>query len=241
MRLARARLLQAQGRLEEAVEELREAGAWARATGNVNPSAIPWRSRLAECLAELGRSAEARRLAREEVELARRLGSPRAISIALRALGLAEGGEKEIGLLREAEEVMEGSPALLEMARVQFRLGAALRRERQRPDAAREHLTKAVDLAHRCGATVLEDTALEELRATGARPRRRLTTGLGALTPSERRIAELAASGQQNREIAEALFVTTNTVEFHLRNAYRKLEISGRGELGEALEEPAES
>jgi DNA-binding CsgD family transcriptional regulator len=84
---------------------------------------------------------------------------------------------------------------------------------------AREPLRVAVDLAHRCGAHALEDQALEELRATGARPRRRLSTGADALTPSERRIAELAAGGQQNREIAQALFVTTNTVEFHLRNA----------------------
>jgi DNA-binding CsgD family transcriptional regulator len=235
VRLARARTLQALGRLEEAEEEYREAGAWADSIGDRNPSAIPWRPRLAECLVELEVDAEAKRLAREGVELARRHGSPRALSLALRALARAEGGEREIEILREAEEVMANSPALLETAYVQFRLGAALRRERQRPDAAREHLRRAVDLAHRCGATALEDDALEELRATGARPRRRLTTGIGALTPSERRIAELAAAGQQNREIAEALFVTTNTVEFHLRNAYRKLEIDGRRELPDAL------
>jgi DNA-binding CsgD family transcriptional regulator len=53
--------------------------------------------------------------------------------------------------------------------------------------------------------------------------------------PSERRIAELAVSGAQNREIAQALFVTTATVEFHLRNAYRKLGISGRPGLADAL------
>ena len=99
--------------------------------------------------------------------------------------------------------------------------------------------------AWRCGAPStsptaaarrrVEDAALAELRATGARPRRRLTTGAGALTPSERRIAELAAGGRQNREIAEALFVTTATVEYHLRNAYRKLGISSRTQLAESL------
>jgi DNA-binding CsgD family transcriptional regulator len=82
---------------------------------------------------------------------------------------------------------------------------------------------------------VLEDQALDELRATGARPRRRVTTGVDALTPSERRIAQLAADGQQNREIAQTLFVTTHTVEFHLRNAYRKLGITGRTELAGAF------
>ena len=69
-----------------------------------------------------------------------------------------------------------------------------------------------------------------ELAATGARPRRDvLLTGPESLTPSERRIAELAATGQSNREIAQALFVTPKTVEYHLRNTYRKLDIQTRG------------
>jgi DNA-binding CsgD family transcriptional regulator len=74
------------------------------------------------------------------------------------------------------------------------------------------------------------------LAASGARPRRdALLSGPGSLTPSERRIAELAATGQSNREIAQALFVTPKTVEYHLRNAYRKLDIQTRGELAGAL------
>ncbi|MGB8876034.1 MAG: helix-turn-helix transcriptional regulator, partial [Solirubrobacteraceae bacterium] len=59
--------------------------------------------------------------------------------------------------------------------------------------------------------------------------------GPESLTPSERRIAELAATGQSNREIAQALFVTPKTVEYHLRNTYRKLDIQNRQELAEAL------
>ena len=55
------------------------------------------------------------------------------------------------------------------------------------------------------------------------------------MTASERRIAELAAGGQSNREIAQALFVTPKTVEYHLRNAYRKLDVPGRHELARAL------
>jgi DNA-binding CsgD family transcriptional regulator len=112
--------------------------------------------------------------------------------------------------------------------------GAALRRA-GRPLEAREPLRLAVDLAHRCGATTLEEHALAELRATGAKPRRPLLNGAGALTRSEHRIAELAAAGRLNREIADELFVTLATVEFHLRNAYRKLGIASRGGLGEAL------
>jgi DNA-binding NarL/FixJ family response regulator len=122
----------------------------------------------------------------------------------------------------------------VERARAQAALDAALRRA-GKPVEAREPLRLAVDLAHRWGATALEERALSELRATGARPRRRLVTGAGALTKSERRIVELAAAGRQNREIADALVVTLATVEYHLRNAYRKLGIASRTKLGEAF------
>jgi DNA-binding CsgD family transcriptional regulator len=82
----------------------------------------------------------------------------------------------------------------------------------------------------------LHERARGELAATGARPRRDvLLSGPESLTPSERRIAELAATGQSNREIAQALFVTPKTVEYHLRNTYRKLDIQTRRELAEAL------
>lgn len=238
MCLNRGRCRLAQGRIEEAVTDLRGAGAWYEAIGGVNPAAMPWRSQLAASLVELGQRTEARRLAAEELELARSFGAPRALSTALRGMATVTGGGGEIELLREAADVIEDSPARLERARVQAQLGAALRRERARGEAAREPLKLAIDLAHRCGARGLEEWALEELRATGARPRRRLATGVGSLTPSERRIAELAAAGRQNREIAESLFVTVDTVEFHLRNAYRKLKIGGREKLPDALADP---
>jgi DNA-binding CsgD family transcriptional regulator len=83
------------------------------------------------------------------------------------------------------------------------------------------------------------ERAYLELTATGAKPRRPRTWGVAALTASERRVAELAAGGMTNREIAEALFVTTKTVEKHLASAYTKLEIAGRGELPAALGAPA--
>jgi len=138
-----------------------------------------------------------------------------------------------VRLSRTAVAILDAA-AQHERARTHAAAGAELRRA-GRPVEARHELRLAVDLAHRCGATALEAEALAELRAAGARPRRRLLTGAGALTPSERRIAELAAAGRQNREIAETLVVTLATVEFHLRNTYRKLGIASRTELGEAL------
>jgi DNA-binding CsgD family transcriptional regulator len=230
--LARGRLRLAQERYEEAADDLRESARRTLGIGHRTPAIAPWRSLLAEALAALGERDEARRLVAEELELARPIGAARPVGVALRAMAHLE--DDEIGLLRDAVATLEGSDAQLERARAHADLGTALRRAGD-ADEAREQLRLAVDIAHRCGAGALEDRALGELRAAGARPRRRATTGAGALTPSERRIAELAASGSQNREIAQALFVTTATVEFHLRNAYRKLGISGRTELGGAL------
>jgi DNA-binding CsgD family transcriptional regulator len=92
-----------------------------------------------------------------------------------------------------------------------------------------------MDLAHRCGATALVETAAAELRLGGARPRRIDVTGRGSLTPSERRVTDLATEGMSNKEIAQALFVTLRTVEMHLSNAYRKLDISSREQLSAAL------
>jgi len=181
-----------------------------------------------------GLTTEARRLAAEELELARAFGAPRALGAALCCAARVAQGDGGIGLLHEAVAVLDASAAQLERARAHAALGAVLLRDGA-PEAAREPLRVAIDLAHRCGANALEDATLADLRATGARPRRRVTTGAGALTPSERRIADLAATGQQNREIAEALFVTMATVEFHLRNAYRKLGIASRTQLAGAL------
>src|SRR5205823_2970187 len=115
---------------------------------------------------------------------------------------------------------------------------AAYRRAGERV-ASREPLRRALDLAHQCGATALEQQARDELLASGARPRRAAATGLDALTPSERRIAELAASGAGNRQIAELLFLTKNTVEWHLKHVYRKLDVGSREDLSRWLEQDA--
>ena len=92
-----------------------------------------------------------------------------------------------------------------------------------------------MDLAHRHGAKPLVDRAHDELMRAGARPRRMAVSGVDALTPSERRVAELAAEGMSNKQIAQALFVTLRTVEMHLSGAYRKLGIDSRLKLADAL------
>jgi DNA-binding NarL/FixJ family response regulator len=159
------------------------------------------------------------------------------MGVALRAVGLVAGGQHGQALLRQAIEVLAGPDTRLEQARALTDLGALLRRGNHRVEA-RHLLSQALDAAHHLGATALARKAETELRATGARPRRVLLSGLEALTASERRIAELAAEGLTNREIAQTLFVTARTVEGHLTNVFHKLDITARSALPDALTAP---
>ena len=123
---------------------------------------------------------------------------------------------------------------MLERAKSLAELGAALRRTGQRI-RARPLLAQALDLAAGCGARPLARRAHDELTAAGGRPRRERRHGVDALTPSELRVARLAAEGRTNRQIAHGLYVTPKTVETHLAHAYAKLGISQRTELPGAL------
>ncbi|HST39331.1 MAG TPA: AAA family ATPase, partial [Conexibacter sp.] len=230
MLFARGRLALHSGDPEAALADLLECGRRLDAIPAPCPCVLPWRSEAAIAALKLERTREAHELAHEELRRARAFGAPRALATALRAAGLVAGGTPGIALLEEAAEVAERSPARLERARVLIDLGAALRRARQQT-AAREMLRVGLDAAYRCGADGLADHARAELIAAGARPRRPALEGVQALTPSERRVSELAAGGLTNREIAQALFVSTKTVEFHLRNAFLKLRIRSRREL----------
>jgi DNA-binding CsgD family transcriptional regulator len=223
----RGRLWLQNGERERAVEALRRAGRIFDALSFRNPVAHGWRSPLALALGD----EEGRELGQAELADARRTGLPRAIGVALRTLGVLEGDERR---LREAAEVLAGSPARVEQARALVELGVALRAARH-PVAAREPLRTGLDLAQRCGAHRLAERARVELRAAGARPRREALSGRAALTASELRTARMAAAGLSNPAIAQALFVTVKTVEGHLSGAYRKLDVRSRAELPQAL------
>ena len=230
--LARVRL--AQGRAKEALEA-------AQTTGSVVERTVeffgycPWRTTAAEAALALGN----RRLA-EELALAAAARAERTKALterirSQRVLGLCQSPKQGLVTLTAAAKLVEGAPPRLETIRMLVDLGAALRRANHRM-AAREPLERAADMAWAGGATALHHRARIELAATGARPRRdALLRGPDSLTPSERRIAELAATGRSNREIAQTLFVTPKTVEYHLRNAYRKLDIDGRDSLSAVL------
>lgn len=230
----RARLRIGAGDIASGLRDLLAVGERLVALGIRNPSHSAWRSQAA--LVVLGRSdrEEARRLVQEELELARRWQAPRPLGVALRAAGLVEGDAHGLDLLRESVDVLAASQALLEHAKSLTELGAALRRANHRA-AARDFLWEALELAEACRAVRLAERAHGELVATGARPRRLVRSGVDSLTPSERRVADMAAAGHTNREIAQALFVTPKTVETHLSHVYRKLGIEARSQLSRAM------
>jgi DNA-binding CsgD family transcriptional regulator len=150
--------------------------------------------------------------------------------MALRAAGIAAGGERGVELLREAVVELGRSGGRLEHARALVDLGAMLRRGGQRA-GAREPLAQGMDLAHRCGASALTTRAREELRLAGARPRRLALSGRDALTASELRVVDLARQGMSNKQIAQALFISEHTVETHLRRIFAKLGVSSRAAM----------
>lgn len=233
----RGRLRIARGEVAAGLADLRECGRRNAVLELRNPVFIPWRDDAARALAEDERTA------------ADRWGTPGAIGVALRLAGLlrfpattagaaTDGSTGEaISLLQQAAAALAESPARLEHARALVDLGAALRRANRRGQA-REPLIHGLDLADRCGALMLRQRAHDELAAIGARPRRARVTGVDALTASERRVAQMAAAGLGNVEIAQTLFVTRKTVEKHLGNAYAKLGVSSRAELGEHFPDP---
>ena len=173
-------------------------------------------------------------MVRDDLARARRWGSASGIGIALRTSALVDSSARSVDRLREAADVLEGSPARLEHARALTDLGAALRRANRRArSTARAPATGSI--SPRTAAPVRSRTERERNCAPPAASRAAPAVGVEQLTASERRVAELAAQGHSNPEIAQALFVTRKTVETHLGRVYRKLGISGRAALGRAL------
>jgi DNA-binding NarL/FixJ family response regulator len=233
---ARGDLRRALGRHAEARHDFLAAAERIPWLPFANPETYPWRIGLARCEAALGNEEGARAIAAEAVEAARGADNARGVGIALRVQGVVVGGAEGVELLGEAADILGNTRARVHYAEALLEHGAALRRANFRKDA-REPLREALELAHRCGAVPLEERARTELAATGARPRKAVFTGVESLTPSELRVARLAAEGMTNREIAQSLTVTAKTVETHLRHVYQKLDVARRTELGGLLSE----
>jgi DNA-binding CsgD family transcriptional regulator len=227
---ARGRLRLARGDIAGGLADLHECGRHNMLLRARNPLFVPWRIDAALAHRVRGEYDAAHSLAEQELAAARDWGTSGTIGAAQRVMGLLSSGDEAIGLLQAATAALADSPARLEHARALVDLGAALRRANRRTEA-RQPLTHGLDLADHCGATILCQRALDELAAMGTRPRRRRLTGVESLTASERRVAQMAAAGRGNVEIAQTLFVTRKTVEKHLSNAYAKLGVQSRTEL----------
>ncbi len=236
--LTRARVWAACGDHRRALAEFDEAVRRRQKWGGVTPSWIGDLLAAAESHHALGRPDDAAPLLVQARALADRWGTPGPLGQVMRAQAMLGGDGDRTELLREAVTLLERSPARFELARALVDLGGALRRSGHRSDS-RDPLRRGYDLARWCGAEGLAEHARQELAASGVRVRRHQLTGAESLTPSERRIADMAADGASNAEIAQALFVTVKTVEMHLTHIYRKLDISGRSELTRALGESA--
>jgi DNA-binding CsgD family transcriptional regulator len=228
---SRVELLLAEGRFEETIEAADEIGR--RFAHWSYPPASRWRAHKALALHALGRVDEARAVAEEELELARACGAPTGVGRALRVLGTIEGDDG-FAHLYEAVDVLDGTPSRLEHARALAALGAQMRRSGL-PEEAHDQLTRALELAEVCGAGSVSELVRAELVESGVEPSVEAPSGLRALTDTQRRVAVLAAEGRSEREIAQAMFVTPNAVDFQLGDVYRKLGVSSRDELALAL------
>lgn len=222
-----------------ALHDFLECGRRQSAREVYSPVVTPWRTAVAQCRLALGGSQEALALATEELRLARVWNTPRTVGRALRVLGAATGGRRGLHLAEEAVETLRDAPADAGMELVEALLaqGRQLHAAGER-GRARDRLREAADLAERKGGLRLLALAEQALREGGARVPTASRTGSGALTASERRIADLAAAGRTNTEIADLLHLARRTVETHLTSTYRKLGIRRRSELPAALDHP---
>ena len=228
------RLAMARGDAAAARDAFLACGEHLTSVRNANPAMYHWRSEGALAAAQAGDRELADELVAEETALAEGFGAPRALGVARRAAGVLARGDAAVALLEQAVALHAGCGAALEHARSLTELGGAVRRA-GRPVDARAVLREAIALADANGARRVAARAREQLVLAGGRPVAARSTA-GDLTPSERRVAALAAAGRTNRQVADELFVTVKAVEWHLGNAYRKLDIRGRAELAVALE-----
>jgi DNA-binding CsgD family transcriptional regulator len=161
-------------------------------------------------------------------------GTAWALGVEARSRALVSAGDPAESLYREAVEHLEPTRLRLDLARARLLFGEWLRREGRRVDARLE-LRPAHEMFSEFGMEAFAERARVELEATGEHARKRTVETLDHLTSQEAEVARLAGLGSSNREIAEQLFISPRTVEYHLGKAFRKLDVTSRTQLGRRL------
>ena len=218
----------ARGRASEAIAELEECGRLSRIAGLEDPTIVPWAPDLVEAYVVAGRAEPAQRVCDELERRAERSGVPLALALSARCRGLTAPDGFDDHFARALDH-HERCTAPLDRARTLLAYGSRLHRARRRMEA-REQLRQALAEFERLGAVPWAERARAELRAAGGVERRPRGSD-DELTAQEARIAACVARGSTNREVAEELFLSPKTVEFHLGRVFRKLGIRSRTEL----------
>jgi DNA-binding CsgD family transcriptional regulator len=163
--------------------------------------------------------------------------SPRLALLAAGAAAIAAPDDKAAALFEEALTIPGIDRWPFDLARVQLAYGERLRRARA-ATVSRVHLTAALETFERLGARPWATRASNELRATGQTRSRPSVAASEALTPQEHEIAMLAAAGLTNKQIAEQLYLSHRTIGAHLHRVFRKLGVTTRAALRDALATP---
>ncbi|MFF3753467.1 LuxR C-terminal-related transcriptional regulator [Streptomyces sp. NPDC002018] len=225
---ARGALHTAMGQFQQAVDDYIDCGRILNALNVANPAVIPWRSKATFAALAARRYDLALALSEDELIAARKWGSPRSIGTALHAVAVSRRDETSVPLLDEAVRLLEVGRARAELIQALYDLGMLLLRQKDVP-GGRGRLEAADAVARECRNVFWSERVRAALE---------LQSGSDAaclLTRQQDKIAQLARAGYSNRQIAETLFLTVRTVEFHLSGVYRKLGISGRRQLVTAM------
>lgn len=218
------------GRPQAAIAELEKARGFATAEGVGEPAAVQWCPDLIEAYLHVGEPDQARELLGAfEGQVARTKGRW-AAATAARCRGMLADDDHFEAEFHHAVTVHQLLPTPFELARTQLCIGERRRRAGHRT-AARDALHRAADTFDTLYAGPWARRARHEHNATGATPRRRKSGQDDRLTPQELRVALVVADGATTRETAPQLFLSPKTIEFHLSNIYRKLDVRSRTEL----------
>ena len=163
------------------------------------------------------------------------MGGPQVLArIEARCRALLSEGETAEGLYQEAIDRLGRTQLRPDLGRAHLLYGEWLRRQDRRLDA-RQQLRTAYEMLAAIGMAAFAERARRELIATGEKVRKRTVEAPDDLTAREALIARLARDGLSNPEISAQLFISTRTVEWHLRKVYAKLGVSSRGQLRRVL------